>query len=123
PRLHLARDLPLRRGQIHQRYLVRPHQPVVSAFAVACGVIVSSRPPARIDRSIASSARTTAVASGPPTSGRLRVRTQSRKWSHSALGGAPAEIFGMVMSPSRMLARNDAKVSTTAGGSSATRLS
>src|SRR2546422_5619466 len=72
-------------------------------------LVNSSRPPLRTERSIASSTRTTATPSAPPVSGGAPDATQSRKCSHSTRSGSPSMIRGITISPSRTLARNDAK--------------
>src|SRR5262249_16345535 len=76
----------------------------------------SSRPPARIERCIASSARTTAIPSRPPVSGSFPVAIHSRKCAHCVARGSPGGTFGTEIFPFGTLARNEANESTYVGG-------
>ena len=93
------------RAQIDQR-----DRALTTALRTAC-----SRPWSRIERSIASSARTTAAALGAADQRRLAGARCTRGSGRTRrCSGSPVATLGIVMSPSRMLARNDANVSTTA---------
>src|SRR3954467_10901203 len=80
------------------------------------GFTCSSRPPARIERCIASSARTTAIPSPALVNGCFPVTMHSRKSAHWITRGSPSDTCGIVTSPFRMLARNEANESTYVGG-------
>src|SRR5260370_11057413 len=79
------------------------------------GSTCSSRPRARIERCIASSARTTAIPSGAPVNGCFPDTMHSRKCAHCAASGSPTATLGTITSPLRMLAWNEAKESMYVG--------
>src|SRR5215471_14799108 len=72
----------------------------------------SSRPHARIERCIASTARNTAIPSGAPVNGCFPVTMHSRKCAHCVARGSPSGTFGTEIFPSGTLARNEANEST-----------